>query len=58
MYAVSTTYLSPVVSTAWGFFLGENISIVMIISICIILAGVYIITRSGLRQKKKVLPEA
>jgi drug/metabolite transporter (DMT)-like permease len=53
MYAVSTTYLSPVVSTAWGFFLGESVSMVMIISICVILAGVYIITRAGIRQKKK-----
>lgn len=53
MYAVTTTYLSPVVSTGWGFFLGETVSIVMIISICVILAGVYIITRAGIRQNKK-----
>lgn len=52
MYAISVTYLSPVVSTAWGFILNETIRVTMIISICVILAGVYIITRSGRNGKK------
>jgi drug/metabolite transporter (DMT)-like permease len=55
MYAISVTYLSPVISTAWGFILNETVSLIMIISICIILAGVYIITRAGIREKKKTL---
>jgi len=50
MYAVSVTYLSPVVSTAWGVVLHEAVSIIMIISISVILAGVYIITRAGRKQ--------
>ncbi len=58
MYAVSVTYLSPVVSTGWGFFLHESVRVSMIISITVILAGVYIITRAGNKnQKNKVLKE-
>jgi drug/metabolite transporter (DMT)-like permease len=51
MYAVSVTYLSPVVSTGWGIFLNETIRPVMIVSISVILAGVYLITRG----REKVL---
>ncbi|MCU0378846.1 MAG: EamA family transporter [Bacteroidales bacterium] len=53
MYAVSVTYLSPVVSTAWGIFLNEKISTVMIISISVILTGVYLITRAGAKVLKR-----
>jgi len=52
MYAVSVTYLSPVVSTGWGFFLHESVRLSMIISISVILAGVYIITRAGNKNHK------
>lgn len=52
MYAVSVTYLSPVVSTGWGFFLHESVRLSMIISISVILAGVYIITRAGNKNNK------
>lgn len=52
MYAVSVTYLSPVVSTGWGLFLHESVRVSMIISISVILAGVYIITRAGNRNQK------
>jgi len=51
MYAVSVTYLSPVVSTGWGIFINETIRPVMIVSISVILAGVYLITRG----REKVL---
>src|SRR5512133_864397 len=54
MYAVSVTYLSPVVSTGWGIFLHESVKVSMIISICIILAGVYIITRPGNKDQKNL----
>ena len=55
MYAVSVTYLSPVVSTGWGIFLHESVKVSMIISIGIILSGVYIITRTGNKDPKKLV---
>ncbi|MBN1387707.1 MAG: DMT family transporter [Bacteroidales bacterium] len=42
VYAVSVTYLAPLVSTLWGFADGENITLFMIISVICILAGVYL----------------
>jgi len=42
VYAVSVTYLVPVVSTLWGFADGENITFFMIISVICILTGVYL----------------
>ncbi len=50
MFAVSVTYLSPVVSTLWGLVLHESIKSTMIISIIIILTGVYIITRQSRKE--------
>ena len=55
MYAVSVTYLSPVISTSWGFLLNEAIRATMLISISMILTGVYIITRAGQKEQKKAL---
>jgi len=49
MFAVSVTYLSPVVSTIWGMALHESINSMMIVSIIAILAGVYIITSPAKR---------
>ncbi|MEA1887904.1 MAG: DMT family transporter [Bacteroidota bacterium] len=45
VYAVSVTYLAPLVSTMWGFADGENITLFMIISVICILAGVYLTIR-------------
>jgi len=42
VYAVSVTYLAPIVSTLWGFADGEHITLFMIISVICILAGVYL----------------
>jgi len=50
MYAVSVTYLSPVVSTGWGIFLNEKIRATMVFSISLILLGVYFINRA--KRKK------
>ncbi len=41
VFAVSVTYLSPLVSTLWGVIDGEKIGPFMIISVLCILAGVY-----------------
>jgi len=45
VYAVSVTYLAPVVSLLWGFSDGELITPFMIISVICILAGVYLTIR-------------
>lgn len=45
VYAVSVTYLAPVISTMWGFADGENVTVFMLISIICILAGVYLSIR-------------
>ncbi len=42
VYAVSVTYLAPIIATLWGFADGENITLFMIISVICILAGVYL----------------
>ena len=45
VYAVTVTYLAPLVSTLWGFYDGESITPFMIISVICILAGVYLTIR-------------
>ena len=47
VYAVSVTYLAPLISTLWGFADGENITLFMIISVICILAGVYLTINRG-----------
>ena len=53
VYATSVTYLAPVISTAWGFTDGENITLFMIISVICILAGVYLTIQRNNKAKKK-----
>lgn len=45
VYAVTVTYLAPVISTLWGHSDGEVITPFMIISVICILAGVYLTIR-------------
>ncbi len=45
VYAVTVTYLAPVISTLWGHGDGEIITPFMIISVICILAGVYLTIR-------------
>lgn len=45
VFAVTVTFLAPIVSTAWGFADGEIITSFMIISVICILAGVYMTNR-------------
>lgn len=46
IFAVSVTYLIPIVSTVWGFLDGEIITSFMIISVICILTGIYLTTKS------------
>jgi drug/metabolite transporter (DMT)-like permease len=53
IFAVTVTYLAPLVSTLWGVVDGELITVFMIISIIIILTGVYLSNR-----KRRVVKES
>lgn len=46
LFASSVTYLIPIVAIFWGIADGEVISVVQLISIGIILGGVYLVNRS------------
>ena len=45
LFSASVTYLIPIVAILWGFFDGEEISIRQILSIFVILGGVYLVNR-------------
>jgi drug/metabolite transporter (DMT)-like permease len=45
VFAVSVTYLAPLVAAFWGIIDGENITSFMIISVICILSGVYLTSR-------------
>lgn len=47
VFAVTVTYLAPIVSTIWGFADGEYVTSFMIISVFCILAGVYMTNRNS-----------
>ncbi len=57
VFAAMTTYLIPIVATFWGIADGERLTWPMIFSVLIILAGVYLITRPGLRGRLKNLAQ-
>ncbi|MBI4930302.1 MAG: DMT family transporter [Bacteroidetes bacterium] len=45
LFSSSVTYLIPIVAILWGFFDGEEISLRQILSIFVILGGVYLVNR-------------
>ncbi len=58
VYAVSVTYLSPIISTLWGISDGESISPFIIISVICILTGVYLTIMNknhGIKRQKNEL---
>jgi drug/metabolite transporter (DMT)-like permease len=57
VFAAMTTYLIPIVATLWGISDGERLTYPMLFSVLIILAGVYLINRPGLREKLKNLAQ-
>jgi len=54
IFAVSVTYLAPIVSTAWGMLDGENVTSFMLISVICILLGVYLTIRENSVTRKDV----
>lgn len=53
VFASIVTYFIPVVATIWGILDGEPFTLPMIISVSLILAGVYLINRPQLLRKIK-----
>jgi len=45
IFASTVTYLIPVVAILWGFFDGENILILQILSVVVIIAGIYLVNK-------------
>jgi len=50
IFASLVTYLIPIVAILWGLFDGEKISILQIISMVVILLGVYIVNKTGSKK--------
>jgi len=45
IFASTVTYLIPIVAVMWGFVDGENISIFEVLSVFIIIAGIYLVNK-------------
>ena len=59
VFATMTTYFIPIIATMWGILDGEQMKSSMLISVLIILVGVYFINRPGLlKNVKKILRKA
>ena len=52
VFASSVTYFIPIVAVFIGFFDGENLSVLQVLSLFIVLAGVYIINYSSRRRNR------
>lgn len=46
VFASSVSYLIPIVAMGWGFFDGESISVYFVLSLALILLGLYLIRKS------------
>jgi drug/metabolite transporter (DMT)-like permease len=57
VFASMVTYFVPVLATVWGIADGERLTTSMILSVIVILAGVYLINRPGLRQRIRTLAQ-
>jgi drug/metabolite transporter (DMT)-like permease len=57
VFGSTVTYFVPIISTMWGLVDNEKLTPSMLISIAVILTGVYIINRSALRRYIRSLNE-
>lgn len=57
VFASMVTYFIPIVATLWGIADGERLTSSMFTSVAIILAGIYLINRPGLRVKIRNLAQ-
>jgi len=53
VFASMTTYFIPIIATMWGILDGEQMKSSMLVSVLIILVGVYLINRPGLLTNVK-----
>jgi len=53
IFAVSVTYLAPIIAAIWGIIDGEDVTSFMIISVFCILSGVYLTNRNPDKRKNK-----
>ncbi len=53
VFASMTTYFIPIVATIWGLTDNERLTSSMLVSVLLILAGVYLINRPGILKKLK-----
>ena len=56
LFASLVTYAIPFVALSWGFIDGERITVVEIISLCIILFGVYLANRPDKKEGEAITP--
>jgi drug/metabolite transporter (DMT)-like permease len=57
VFASMVTYFIPIVATLWGIADGERLTSSMLTSVAVILAGIYLINRPGLRGKIRNLAQ-
>lgn len=58
VFASSVTYIIPIFAIFWGFVDGENIAINQLVSIAIILLGVYIVNKDNRLERKEAWEKA
>jgi drug/metabolite transporter (DMT)-like permease len=46
IFSSSVTYLIPIVAVFWGTYFGEKLSLMQLLSSCVILLGVYLVNKS------------
>ena len=47
IFASSVTYLIPIVAILWGIYDGENVTMEHMLSVIIILSGVYLVNKKA-----------
>jgi drug/metabolite transporter (DMT)-like permease len=55
IFASMVTYFVPIIATLWGIADGEHLTSSTLVSVLLILGGVYLINRPGLKKKVKFI---
>lgn len=53
VFASSVTYVIPIFALSWGLFDGESVSYIQMLSILVVLIGVFIVNKDNLKEKKE-----
>lgn len=54
VFASSVTYIIPIFAMVWGLIDGETVSLVQVLSIFVILIGVFIVNKDNSKEKKEL----